>query len=114
MRVAKKITITVACLFIASAVVLCSLHAKDVTASLGNFDYGLYKTTDGQGTHFVKVSAELHHHGDTSVKIQNLANDHQVDTRSLRLLHSQKKDALRDRVANRMKHWWYAAMYRYS
>lgn len=114
MQITKELTISVLCLAIASAVLLCSLHAKDITASMKTSDTDFVKTSDHSSTHLVKVSSDFHHHSDSTVKIQNVSNDHQVDSRSLRMLHAQKKNALRDRVASRMKHWCSAAIYRYS
>lgn len=111
MRVAKKITIPVLSITIASAVVLCMLHAKDVTASLNDPDHLLVKTSDSS-SHNSKVGSDLHHHGDATIKIQKTSNDHQVDSRSLRLLHMQKRSVVRERAANRIKHWWQIAIYR--
>lgn len=112
MRTATTITITTSCLLIAGAVLLSGLRAKEFVSAIpsAHLDAGHHATDDSTRT--AKVTPELHHHSDTTLKVQIASDGHQADTRSLRLLHEHKKE--RVRVANRHRHWWQFAFVQYS
>ena len=86
---------------LALAVFLSGIHSKDLIVPVAQNVEGLKKADD---THH-KISAELHHHNESSLKVQHTSDGHQADTRSLRLLH-HRKTAQGHRLNNRLWQWW--------
>ncbi len=90
---------TVTSLLLVQAVLMSGIHSKDLAAPLTG---DVQKIDD---THqAVKISPELHHHGDNIVKIHPAGGDgHQTDTRSLRLLQRHKTLPVQNRLADRLR-----------
>lgn len=84
-------------------VLLSGVRAKELMGALPN-------SGDAQksfeSSHVAKIASDLHHHSDTSLKIQS-GDGHQSDTRSLRLLSEHSKKSLqRGKLADKFRDWW--------
>ena len=82
---------TIACLLIATAMLVSGTHAKDFASVTSSHAISDSQKTDDASQHAAKIAPELHHHSDNSAKIQSANDGHQADHRSLRL-HAHKKE----------------------
>jgi hypothetical protein len=88
--VTAHLSTTFTCLLIAAAVLVSGTHAKDFASLTSQGAFSESKKADDTSQHMVKVTPDLHHHSDNSVKVQSANDGHQADHRSLRL-HEHKK-----------------------
>lgn len=90
---------------LALAVFLSGIHGKDVALPLIGHMAAAQKRLDDTPQP-IKITADLHHHSETSVKIQPHGDGQQADSRSLRLLHHRKFHFAGNRLADRLWMWW--------
>jgi hypothetical protein len=92
-------------LLIVAAVGLSGVHAKDITTVTSpTLMHEAKQKSEETGQYAVKAVSDLHHHSDTSAKVQHASGDgHQADTRSLRLLHHKKTAPVHGRLSDRQR-----------
>jgi hypothetical protein len=92
------------------AVVASGVHAKDLVGISLPAIWGDVKKQVTSDQPIVKVAGDLHTHVDKQISKMPTASggdNPQADSRSLRLLHDQRKDLThRFRVAGKLKFWW--------